>query len=72
MLENEKLRVTILVDKGTVVVELLYKPMDVDFSGNSPFECDMECDMEFDWPMARRRRWMPRSAMPGSRSAGEV
>jgi len=30
-LENEKLRVTILADKGTDIYELLYKPRDVDF-----------------------------------------
>ncbi len=31
MLESEKLRVTILVDKGTDIYEFLYKPKDVDF-----------------------------------------
>lgn len=30
-LENEKLRVTIVADKGTDIVEMLYKPRDVDF-----------------------------------------
>lgn len=30
-LENEKLRVTILADKGTDIYEFLYKPRDVDF-----------------------------------------
>lgn len=30
-LENEKVRVTILIDKGTDIYEFLYKPHDVDF-----------------------------------------
>ncbi|MEW6130050.1 MAG: aldose 1-epimerase [Acidobacteriota bacterium] len=30
-LENEKLRVTVLADKGTDIFEFLYKPQDVDF-----------------------------------------
>lgn len=30
-LENEKLRVTIVADKGTDIIEFLYKPCDVDF-----------------------------------------
>lgn len=30
-LENEKIRVTILIDKGTDIYEFLYKPKDVDF-----------------------------------------
>lgn len=42
VLENEKLRVTILVDKGTDVVELLYKPMDVDFMWRSPVEVNAQ------------------------------
>lgn len=31
ILENEKVRVSILVDKGTEIFELLYKPFDMDF-----------------------------------------
>ncbi|HYV05250.1 MAG TPA: DUF4432 family protein, partial [Blastocatellia bacterium] len=34
-LENEKLRVTIIADKGTDVFEFLYKPLDVDFMWRS-------------------------------------
>jgi galactose mutarotase-like enzyme len=30
-LENEKLRVTLLADKGTDIYEFLYKPLDIDF-----------------------------------------
>ena len=30
-LENEKVRITILIDKGTDIYEFLYKPKDVDF-----------------------------------------
>lgn len=36
VMENEKLRLTILVDKGTDIYELLYKPKDVDFMWRSP------------------------------------
>lgn len=36
VMENEKLRVTILVGKGTDIVELLYKPQDIDFMWRSP------------------------------------
>jgi len=35
VLENEKLRVTVLVDKGTDIYEFL-KPLDVDFLWHSP------------------------------------
>lgn len=31
VMENEKLRITILVDKGTDIIEFLYKPLDIDF-----------------------------------------
>ena len=34
--ENQKLRVTVLVDKGTDICEFLYKPQDVDFMWLSP------------------------------------
>ncbi len=37
VMENEKLRITILVDKGTDVYEFLYKPLDIDFMWRSPF-----------------------------------
>ena len=40
VLENEKLRVSIWGDKGTDVVELLYKPKDIDFMWRSPLEVD--------------------------------
>ncbi len=36
VLENQKLRVTVLVDKGTDIIEFLYKPLDVDFMWRSP------------------------------------
>lgn len=36
VIENEKLRVTILLDKGTDIVELLHKPSDTDFMWKSP------------------------------------
>ena len=38
VLENEKLRVTVLVDKGTDIYEFLYKPLDIDFLWRSPIE----------------------------------
>ncbi|MGA2765045.1 MAG: DUF4432 family protein [Spirochaetia bacterium] len=40
VLENEKLRTTILLDKGTDIYELLYKPADVDFMWRSPLALD--------------------------------
>lgn len=36
VLENEKLRITVLVDKGTDIIEFLYKPRDIDFMWRSP------------------------------------
>jgi hypothetical protein len=38
VLENEKLRITILVDKGADIYEFLYKPLDIDFMWRSPVE----------------------------------
>lgn len=40
ILENEKLRTTIMVDKGTDIIELLYKPKDIDFMWKSPIDCE--------------------------------
>ena len=37
-MENEKIRATILLDKGTDLYELLYKPADIDFMWRSPLE----------------------------------
>ncbi|MCX6088931.1 MAG: hypothetical protein NTX88_00860 [Candidatus Atribacteria bacterium] len=42
VVENERVRVSILVEKGTDIVELLYKPMDIDFMWKSPLEVDAE------------------------------
>lgn len=36
VMENEKLRMTFLLGKGTDVIELLYKPKDIDFMWHSP------------------------------------
>lgn len=36
VMENEKLRVSILLDKGTDIFEFLYKPKDIDFMWRSP------------------------------------
>lgn len=36
MLENELLRVTLLLDKGTDIVSFLHKPTDVDFAWHNP------------------------------------
>lgn len=40
IIENEKLRLLVLADKGSDIVELLYKPKDVDFLWRSPVEVD--------------------------------
>jgi hypothetical protein len=37
VLENELLRIAVLVDKGTDIYELLYKPLDIDLIWRSPF-----------------------------------
>ena len=36
VIENEKLRISVLADKGTDIFEFLYKPADVDFLWRSP------------------------------------
>ncbi len=38
ILENEKLRISILAGKGTDIIEFLYKPKDIDFLWRSPLE----------------------------------
>jgi Domain of unknown function (DUF4432) len=38
VMENEKTRATILLDKGSDLYELLYKPADIDFMWRSPLE----------------------------------
>lgn len=38
VLENEKLRITILLDKGGDIIEFLYKPRDIDFMWCSPVD----------------------------------
>jgi len=38
VLENEKLRLSLYLDKGTDIFELLYKPKDIDFMWRSPLE----------------------------------
>lgn len=40
ILENEKIRCLILVDKGTDIIEFLYKPKDIDFMWKSPLDFD--------------------------------
>jgi len=38
VLENEKIRISILIGKGTDITEFLYKPKDIDFMWRSPLE----------------------------------
>ena len=38
IIENEKIRCLILVDKGTDIIEFLYKPKDIDFMWKSPID----------------------------------
>ena len=38
VLENQKLRITVLVDKGSDIWEFLYKPLDIDFMWRSPMQ----------------------------------
>ncbi len=38
LIENRYLRISILVDKGTDIIEFLYKPLDLDFMWRSPLD----------------------------------
>lgn len=38
VLENQKIRVSVLLDKGSDIIEFLYKPTDTDFMWRSPME----------------------------------
>ena len=38
LVENEKIRCLILIDKGTDIIEILYKPKDIDFMWKSPLD----------------------------------
>jgi len=40
IIENEKIRCLILADKGTDIIEFLYKPRDIDFMWKSPLDFD--------------------------------
>lgn len=44
IMENEYLRLTILVDRGTDIIELLYKPKDIDFMWRSPVNLHKKAD----------------------------
>ncbi len=54
VLENQKLRVTVLVDKGTDIYELLYKPLDLDFMWRSPMYLR---DPRFFVPSSSSPKW---------------
>lgn len=40
VIENEKLKVSVLLDKGADIIEFLYKPQDMDFMWRSPLELE--------------------------------
>ena len=42
ILENEKIRISIYLDKGSDIYELLYKPLDIDFMWRSTIEMDAD------------------------------
>jgi uncharacterized protein DUF4432 len=50
VLENEHLRISVLADKGTDIIEFLYKPRDLDFMWRSPLG------------IRNPTRWVPSSA----------
>ena len=52
VLENELLRVVVLIDKGADIYQLVYKPTDVDFLWRSP------------WGVRDPRRFVPTSGSP--------
>jgi hypothetical protein len=56
VIENELIRISILLDKGSDIFELLYKPKDVDFMWRSPIgirnpEDDQASEMTFEYFM---------------------
>ncbi|NLN28799.1 MAG: DUF4432 family protein [Firmicutes bacterium] len=52
VLENEALRISILLDKGAEIIEFLYKPLDIDFMYLAP------------WGVKNPRRDVPAAAIP--------
>ena len=40
VVENEKLKITFLLDRGNDIIEFAYKPEDIDFMWRSPVELD--------------------------------
>ncbi len=54
VLENQKLRITVLVDKGSDIWEFLYKPMDIDFMWRSPL---LLKDPRFFVPTSSSDKW---------------
>ena len=44
VMENQKLRLTILLDRGSDIIELLYKPKDIDFMWRSPVALHKKSD----------------------------
>ena len=44
IMENEFLRITILADRGSDIIELLYKPKDIDFMWRSPVRLHKKAD----------------------------
>ena len=40
IIENEKIQVTIMVERGTDIIEFLYKPLDIDFLWKGPLGLD--------------------------------
>lgn len=44
IMENNLLKITILVDRGTDIIELLYKPKDIDFMWRSPVRLHKKSD----------------------------
>jgi len=54
ILENQKLRITVLADKGTDIYEFLYKPLDLDFMWRSPMNLR---DPRFFVPSSSSVKW---------------
>ena len=51
ILENELIRIGVLLTKGTDIYEFLYKPLDIDFMWRTP------------WGSVHPTRWQPRPLM---------
>jgi len=58
VLENEYLRVSVLIDKGTDIFEFLYKPKDMDFMWLSPWGINSPANLSLQFQPVRVISWI--------------